>query len=115
MNELTLQAQFRKGPLCFDEFLDLVPDERKADLLDGVIYLASPEYPEANKLLVWLCTITGLFVERKALGDISLSGVAYRLDLQNGPSPISDLFRRNESTSANGRTLTVRPRWLLKS
>lgn len=87
MNELTLHTQFRKGPLCFEEFIDLVPDGRKADLLDGVMYLASPEYPDANLLLGWLCILVAGFVEKKALGYVSLSGLAYRLDSQNAPEP----------------------------
>lgn len=46
--------------MAFEEFLELVGDGRKADLLDGVIHMASPDNTEADGLNAWL---TGLLVE----------------------------------------------------
>ncbi len=34
-------------PITVDQFVELVEDGQKADLLDGIIYLASPEFDTA--------------------------------------------------------------------
>jgi hypothetical protein len=44
----------RKFLFAFEEFCLLVPEERKADLIDGVIYMASPELIEMIELGLWL-------------------------------------------------------------
>jgi len=44
----------RTGPYTFDDFCEMVREDQKADLIDGVIYMASPENTEANDLFVWL-------------------------------------------------------------
>lgn len=36
--------------VTFDEFCRLVRDGQKADLIDGVIYMASPDSRRSNKL-----------------------------------------------------------------
>ena len=40
------------GVFTYDDFCALVHDDQKADLIDGVIYMASPENLEANELFV---------------------------------------------------------------
>lgn len=71
----------------FEEFCSLVREDQKADLIDGVIYMASPESIEANALFVWLLRLLGDFVEERDLGFIFGSRVAFRLDDTNGPEP----------------------------
>jgi Uma2 family endonuclease len=80
-------APFRKGEISFEEFLALIPDGEKADLLDGVIYMASPDNTDANDLTVWLCVILAGFVEAKRLGKVYISRVAYRIGAKRGPEP----------------------------
>ncbi len=65
----------------------MVPDYQKADLLDGVIYLAPPEATESNQILLWLCSVIGLFVEERQLGEITINGVAYRFSVYTAPEP----------------------------
>jgi Uma2 family endonuclease len=77
----------RKGDIPFDAFLDLVADGQKADLLDGVIYVASPDNTDASDLLSWLAFIFIGFVEQKALGKIYLNRVTYRIGPNRGPEP----------------------------
>jgi Uma2 family endonuclease len=74
-------------PLTFEDFCALVPDGQKADLIDGVIYMASPDNTDANLLNSWLCALLFLFVQGKKLGRIYISRVAFRLDEHNAPEP----------------------------
>jgi Uma2 family endonuclease len=77
----------RSGVFTYDDFCALVHDDQKADLIDGVIYMASPENREANDLFVWLLTVMQLYARRKKLGKIHGSRFACRLDDVNSPEP----------------------------
>jgi Uma2 family endonuclease len=77
----------RTGPYTFDDFCEMVREDQKADLIDGVIYMASPENTDANKLFGWLFMVTGMFMEARDLGEIFGSRVALRLNDRNGPEP----------------------------
>jgi Uma2 family endonuclease len=76
-----------KGTVTFEEFCRLVDGEHKADLIDGVIYMASPDNTDANELAGWLFRLIGHFVELKDLGKVYVSRVAFRLDDHNSPEP----------------------------
>lgn len=71
----------------FEDFCALVREDQKADLLDGVIYMASPENTDANELFVWLVSLFHDFVEIHGLGKVYGSRVAFRLDDENAPEP----------------------------
>jgi Uma2 family endonuclease len=71
----------------FEDFCYLVREDQKADLIDGVIYMASPENTDANDLFLWLSTVMYGYVERRKLGYVFGSRVAFRLDERNGPEP----------------------------
>src|SRR5204862_4977494 len=77
----------RAGPCTFEDFCFLVKEGQKADLIDGVIYMASPENTDANDLFCWLLTLMRLFARAKKLGKVFGSRVALRLDNKNGPEP----------------------------
>src|SRR5438105_2261853 len=77
----------RSGCFTYEDFCALVRDGQKADLIDGVIYMASPENVEANDLFFWLGTLMYLYVQTKKLGKIHGSRVACRLDDKNAPEP----------------------------
>jgi hypothetical protein len=49
-----------------DEFFVLVPESQKADLIDGAIYMASPETRRHNKIRF---LIQG-YAETKGLGEV---------------------------------------------
>lgn len=84
----TMNTQlFRKGDRDFEEFLQLIKDGQKADLIDGVIYMASPDNTDANRLNVWLAAILEFFIEDRELGDLFTSRVAYRITSEHGPEP----------------------------
>jgi Uma2 family endonuclease len=71
----------------FDEFCELVKDGEKADLIDGVIYMASPENTDANLLGGWLYALMLLIIQHHDLGKVFISRVAFRLGDSNGPEP----------------------------
>jgi len=75
------------GTTTFTEFMELVPEDQKADLLEGVIYLSSPESSEHNDLLRWLTLILGMFIEDRQLGRLTINKVAYRLSDRTAPEP----------------------------
>jgi Uma2 family endonuclease len=77
----------RKRRVTFDEFCEIIREDQKADLIDGVIYMASPENTEANDLFVWLITLLNLYVQEKELGTVFGQRVALRLNDRNGPEP----------------------------
>jgi Uma2 family endonuclease len=71
----------------FEDFCFLVREDQKADLIEGVIYMASPDNTEANAISTWLLRLIGDFVEEKELGQVFASRVAFRLDDANAPEP----------------------------
>src|SRR6516225_10140221 len=48
----------RSALYSFEEFCSVVPDGQKADLIDGVIYMASPDNTDAADLFGWLFWLT---------------------------------------------------------
>ncbi len=82
-----LRLEQRVGPHTFEDFCALVREDQKADLINGVIYMASPENTDANELIGWLFTLMNLYVRRKKLGQMYVSRVALRLADKHGPEP----------------------------
>ncbi len=81
------QTSARAGPYTFDDFCEMVREDQKADLINGMIYMASPENTDANDLHGWLVAVLRPYVRRRKLGRIYSSRVAVRLDPQNAPEP----------------------------
>jgi Uma2 family endonuclease len=71
----------------FDDFLAIVPENQKADLLDGVIYMASPESTDDNDLGGWLYSLLREYAEELELGKAYHTRVAFRLGALHGPEP----------------------------
>lgn len=82
-----MALHLRNGCLSFADFIELVHDDSKADLLDGVIFMASPENTDHNELLGWLYTLLRGFVEARGLGRVTINKVAYRLTDKTAPEP----------------------------
>lgn len=83
-----------KGPYTFEDFCALVPDGQKADLIDGVIYLASPDNTDSNEANGWLWSLMKIFAEERDLGKVFGSRVAFRMDDDNGPEPDVAFLRK---------------------
>lgn len=92
-----MRTETRAKGYTFEDFCILVKDGQKADLIDGVIYMASPDNTEANKLSVWLSGLMDLFVETRELGQVFVSRVAFRLGETHGPEPDVAFVRRERS------------------
>lgn len=72
----------------WDMFCAMIPDGQKADLIDGVIYIASPDSRRANSLNIFLLTLMHLYVQRKDVGgEVYVSRFAYRMSEHNAPEP----------------------------
>jgi len=71
-----------------EDFYRLVPDGQKADLIDGVIYMASPDSLRANDLtgLVYLL-FRGFLEARGVGGKVFFSRYACRLGEFHAPEP----------------------------
>jgi Uma2 family endonuclease len=87
LQEGAVTTRVRKKLLTFEEFCILTKEEDKADLIDGVIYMASPDNTDANRLFMWLGGLIECYVEAKELGDTFGSRVAFRLGESQGPEP----------------------------
>jgi len=71
-----------------EEFYRLVPDGQKADLIDGVIYMASPDSLRANELTLFLSWLFKGYVEARGLGGkVFFSRYACRLSEFSAPEP----------------------------
>lgn len=77
----------RSGVFTYDDFRARICEDQKADLIDGVIYMASPENTDANELFLWLVMVMNLFNRKQKLGKVYGSRVACRLDDRNAPEP----------------------------
>lgn len=82
-----MAAATRLKSYTFDDFCLLIKEGQKADLIAGVIYMASPDNTDANDLFVWFLSLIYDFVELNELGKVFGSRVAFRLDDWNSPEP----------------------------
>jgi Uma2 family endonuclease len=90
-----MSTSTRKRLITFEEFCVLVKEDQKADLIDGVIYMASPENTDANEFFVWLLRLLSDFVEEKDLGKVYGSRVAFRLAEHQSPEPDIAFMRKD--------------------
>jgi Uma2 family endonuclease len=79
----------------FEDLWLLVRDGDKADLIDGVIYIVSPDNTDANTLTGWLLSLMSVLARRKDLGRVFFSRVAFHLDDKNGPEPDIAFVRKS--------------------
>src|SRR5438105_1380459 len=80
-------ATFAVGNYTFEEFCQMVPDGQKAELINGAVFMASPDNTDANRLFLWLAGIMFEFARLRDLGEVFGSRVAFRLNSHNGPEP----------------------------
>jgi Uma2 family endonuclease len=72
----------------FEEFCDLLQEGQKADLIDGIIYMASPDNVEHYSLYLWLSRLIADYLEDALIaGEIFGSRIAFRLGRTMGPEP----------------------------
>ncbi len=94
----------RSGTITFDEFCDLVREDQKADLINGVIYMASPENTDANDLVLWLLWLISGVVDEFDLGRVFFERVAFPLTDTDAPEPdIAVVRKKNLHRVKRGR------------
>ena len=81
------RRKLRPERLTFEQFLDLVHEDQKADLIRGVIYMQSPLSTLHELLFLFLAHLIDLFVRRKKLGVVLGSRSAAHLSEHDGPEP----------------------------
>jgi Uma2 family endonuclease len=82
------RSQTANGLVTVSEFYRRVPDGQKADLLDGVIYMASPDTLESNDLTGFVDFLLRGFNSAKKLGGkVFVSRFAFRLTRYRAPEP----------------------------
>ena len=74
-------------PITVEEFVLRIADGQKADLLDGVIFVASPDSPATADVNVFLTILLGTFVRKRKLGKIYGPRSAFRLNELYAPEP----------------------------
>lgn len=82
-----MPVRARPGPYTFADFLERVNEDQKADLIDGAIYMASPENTEHNTILRWLDKVLWGYIDEAQLGYVSIEKIAYRLTRNTAPEP----------------------------
>lgn len=70
-----------------EDFYALVPDGQKADLIDGVIYLASPDTLRNDDLIHFLHFLLRGFSRKQGLGRVQGSRYAFKLGEHRAPEP----------------------------
>jgi Uma2 family endonuclease len=71
-----------------EDFYHVVPDGQKADLIDGVIYMASPDSLRANKVTGFVWFLLNGFLEARGIGGtVVFSRYAFRLSEFHAPEP----------------------------
>jgi Uma2 family endonuclease len=70
-----------------EEFFCLVPDGQKADLIDGVIYMASPDTRRSDRLGGWIKFLLQGYSVAKGLGEVYGSRFAFALSEFRAPEP----------------------------
>jgi Uma2 family endonuclease len=75
-------------PWDFDAFCAVVHEDDKADLIGGVIFMASPENLEHYRIKMWLMRLLEDYLTLRAiLGEVFGIKIAFRLDAKNAPEP----------------------------
>jgi Uma2 family endonuclease len=82
-----MSSAVRSVDYTFEDFCAVIPDKAKADLIDGVIYMASPDNLEADDIGGWVYTVVRVFSRSRDVGRAFGSRVAFRLDARNSPEP----------------------------
>jgi Uma2 family endonuclease len=83
--------------VTFEEFCRIVPDGQKADLIDGVIHMASPDNWDAANLFGLIFRLMGDYAEMHELGYVLGPRVAFRLGKRGGPEPDVAFLRKDRS------------------
>lgn len=101
--------------VSYDEFCVLVHEGQKADLIDGIIYMASPDNIESFDLFSWLLRLASDYLEAMDLGGrLFGSRIAFQLDDENAPEPDLAYLRRERLHLIRKSRILGPPDWALE-
>ena len=92
-----------------EEFYGLVPDGQKADLIDGVIYIASPDTRRNDRLGGLIKFLLQGYAEAKELGEVYGSRFAFALSEFRAPEPDVAFVRTERLTLVGERRMVGGP------
>lgn len=69
------------------DFFRRAPEDRKAELIDGVMIMPSPPSDKHERLVGFLFTLTRMYGEEKNLGEVRGSRTAVELEEDQAPEP----------------------------
>jgi Uma2 family endonuclease len=84
-----------RGTYTFADFCKIVKEDQKADLIDGVIYMASPENFDHHRLYLWLVALMDMYADKRGLGVVVGSRFAFRLGEKESPEPDVAFVRKD--------------------
>jgi len=70
-----------------EDFFLMVQDGQKADLIDGVIYMASPDTPRNDEIGMFVAALMAMYASARDLGRVFGSRVSFVLSEQRAPEP----------------------------
>jgi Uma2 family endonuclease len=109
---MPLAAKYRIG---FEDFCSLVNEGQKADLIDGVIYMASPDNVEHYDIFAWFMRLLNDYLEETNCGGrVFGSRVAFRLDDENAPEPDLAYVRPQREDLIQKTRIVGAPDWVLE-
>ena len=73
--------------ITVEEFYKKIPDGQKADLIEGAIYMASPDSRQQNLLTEFLVVLMKTYTDVKGLGEVFSSRFAFTLTPYRAPEP----------------------------
>lgn len=94
-----------KELVTFDEFCDVIREDQKADLIDGIIHMATPPTLEHEDQFGFLFTILRGYVRRKGLGTVLGSRAAMLLSDEDAPEPDIMFISKAKLPQAKGKAV----------
>jgi len=82
------ETKIARDLVTVDDFFAMVKDGEKADLIEGVIYMASPDSRQANKLTGFIYRLLEGYAEAREIGgEVVFSRFAFQIGPLNAPEP----------------------------
>ena len=81
------KAYFERDQVAVEDFFALIPEGQKADLIDGVIYIASPDSRRNDQLGGLIRFLVQGFTATRGFGKTFGSRFAFELSKTDAPEP----------------------------
>ena len=94
-----------KEQITFDEFCGIIREDQKADLINGVIYMASPPAFEHENLFGFLLAVLRIYVREEGLGHVLGSRAAMKLSEIDAPEPDLMFVSKAKLPHSKGKAL----------